>query len=102
MLTGSPTEPFAVFGDCTGLLLSRVPDPARFPGDPLGSIRTVQFGATPGQSGSARPSMLTFQVLTAGDGSFEIDVVLLLGDQFARSAGAEILPPDSAIVEMVA
>jgi len=104
MLTGSTTPPFVIFAGGSGIL-SKISDPAVFPGDPTGTIRTVQFGAAPGQSGSAGPSTLittlTFQVLAVGTGSAAIDVALLSGDLFTGTAGAEILPPDSAIVGTV-
>jgi hypothetical protein len=52
-------------------------------GDPAGTIRTVQFGANPGQSGGAGTALitaLTFRVIGGLDGVANIDVVLLTGD----------------------
>ncbi len=104
MLTGSTTAPFAIFTGGTGFL-SKLSDPTVFPGDPAGSLRTVQFGASPGQSGSAGPSTLittlTFEVLATGDGTAEVDAVLLVGDLFTGVLGAELMPPDAILTGTV-
>ena len=59
-------------------------DRDNFPGDPEGTVRSVQYGAFPGQIPSAGPealiTTLTFQVLSAGDGFGEIDFVFLPAD----------------------
>ena len=109
MLIDNTTAPFGIFGGALGSL-AKLSDPAVFPGDPLGTLRTVQFGANPGQSGNAGPDVLittlTFEVLSAGDGTAEIDVVFNSGDLFlgegpGGEGTGEILPPDATVAGVV-
>ncbi|HEB91269.1 MAG TPA: PEP-CTERM sorting domain-containing protein [Deltaproteobacteria bacterium] len=83
LLTGATDPPFSIFGGPLGSL-QRVANPFSLPMDPVGSLRTVQFGAAPTQEGNAGPptliTTLTFQVLSPGDGVGQVDSVLLQGD----------------------
>jgi hypothetical protein len=82
MLIDNTTAPFAIFSGALGSL-SKLSDPAVFPGDPAGTIRTVQYGAPPGQAGgpgSFGITTLTFQVIGGVDGVASIDVTQLSGD----------------------
>ena len=96
MLVNSISAPFAIFAGALGSL-AKISDPAVFPGDPLGTIRTVQFGANPGQSGNGSSAVvittLTFEVLAEGDGTAEIDVIFNSGDLFLGDGGAPMPEP---------
>lgn len=74
---------FIVFIGSYGALV-KVSDPLVYPGDPAGTLRTIQFGASPGQYGNAGPTTLittaTFQVIGGTDGIADIDVIELNGD----------------------
>ena len=105
MLVNTPTaENFAIFFGDSGFL-SKISDPAVFPGDPEGTLRTVQYGASPGQEGGAGENVvittLTFEVLAEGDGTAEIDVVFNNGDLFVGAVGAELFPPDATTAGVV-
>ena len=81
-LVSATNAPFSIFFGAAGSL-SKLSDPAVFPGDPDGTIRTVQFGANPGQSGAAGTFLittLTFQVIGGTDGVANVDVFLNSGD----------------------
>jgi len=74
---------FAIFFGPSGFL-SKIADPGVFPGDPAGTIRTIQYGAAPGQEGGAGADVvittLQFQVIGGLDGVANIDVFLNSGD----------------------
>jgi len=99
-LTGSTTPPFAIFFGGSGFL-SKISDPASFPGDPAGSLRTIQFGANPGQSAGAGPdtliTTLTFQVIGGVDGVAAVDVAFLSGDLISGAAGVPIVGGDLSL-----
>jgi len=86
----SVTEaPFAIFPGPQGSLtrFGSVIDSfnrTAFPDDPDGTVRSVQFGALPNALPSAGPAVLittlTFQVLSAGDGTATIDFLFNVGD----------------------
>ena len=81
-LVSATNAPFSIFFGSLGSL-AKLSDPASFPGDPAGTVRTVQFGANPGQSGSSGDFLittLTFQVIGGTDGVANIDVTQLSGD----------------------
>ena len=81
-LVSNTSAPFSIFFGSAGAL-SKLSDPATFPGDPDGTLRTVQFGANPGQVGGAGAFLittLTFQVIGGVDGVANIDVTQLSGD----------------------
>lgn len=87
--------PFILFAGAGGIL-SKAADPGSvFPGDAAGSVRTIQFGAGPGQSGGAGPDVvvttLTFTVAGAGDGNAEVDVFFNNGDIITGAGGAELV-----------
>jgi hypothetical protein len=91
-LQGTPVASnFAIFFGPGGFL-SRVASPGVFPGDAAGTIRTVQYGAGPGQSAGAGAdtliTTLTFLAVGAGDGS--VAVALNNGDIVLGAAGANI------------
>ena len=92
-LQGTPTAPnFAIFFGPGGFL-SKVSDPGVFDGDPAsGSLRTIQYGANPGQSAGAGAdtviTTLTFLAVGGGDGS--IAVAFQSGDRILGAAGADI------------
>jgi hypothetical protein len=76
MLINTPTAPnFVIFCGGAGCL-TKVADPGNFTGDPEGTLRTVQYGANPGQSGGAGDDVvittLQFEVLSEGDGTAEV------------------------------
>lgn len=103
MLTDNTDGPFAILIGATGSL-SRLVPPGVFPGDPPGTLRTVQYGANPGQSagaGSALITTLTFEVLAEGDGTAEIDVVFNSGDGLLGESGAPLDPADFLLVDTV-
>lgn len=87
--------PFNIFPGPLGHL-DRIMNPASFPGDPVGSLRTVQYGAPPGDANAGPATLittLTFQVISAGDGIGQVDSVLLPSDEISYRAG---LPLDTA------
>lgn len=104
MLIDNTSAPFSIFAGALGSL-SKLSDPAVFPGDPAGTLRTVQFGASPGQSGNAGAdtviTTLTFEVLSAGDGTAEIDVIFNSGDKFLGEGGVDLVPPDATVAGVV-
>jgi len=105
MLLNTTAAPFSIFAGALGSL-SKISDPGGvFPGDPAGTIRTVQFGASPGQAGNAGADVIittmTFEVLAEGDGTAEIDVVFNSGDLFLGDAGVELFPPDATVAGVV-
>jgi len=91
--------PFAILFGANGFLANIV-QPQSFPGDPAGSLRAVQFGANPGQfggPGSELITTLTFEVVGAGDGMADVDVVFLTGDGIFNTAGS-LSPADRLLV----
>ena len=103
-LQGTPTAPnFAIFGPGPNGFLSKVSDPSVFPGDPSGTIRTIQYGANPGQSANGGADVvvttLTFQVIGAGDGTAEVDIAFNAGDVILGAAGAELDPGDVTLTD---
>ncbi len=93
--------PFAIFSGPNGFL-SKLADPRSFPGDPTGSLRTIQYGATPVQSGSASTdtliTTLTFQVV--GFGPLMISGGLLPADGFFGAGGVPLDPSDVLFVNV--
>jgi len=87
-LQGFTSAPFAIFFGSDGFL-ANVAQPGNFPGDPAGSLRTIQFGANPGQFGGAGPATLittlTFEVVGLGSG--DVSGTLLTGDGVFTTAG---------------
>lgn len=91
-LINVPTAPnFLIFLGANGFL-AKLTDPGVFPGDPAGTIRTVQYGAAPGQQGGAGPdtviTTLQFQVIGGSDGWADIDVILGTGDLIVGDVGS--------------
>jgi hypothetical protein len=81
-LVSASDAPFNIFFGAEGSL-AKFSDPTQFAGDPAGTIRTIQFGATPGQfggSGAFDITTLTFTVIGGTDGVANIDVTQLSGD----------------------
>jgi hypothetical protein len=100
-LVSASDAPFNIFFGASGSL-AKFSDPKSFANDPAGTIRTVQFGATPGQSGGAGEdtviTTLQFEVVSEGDGTAEIDVIFNSGDGLFGGAGpSEIFPPDAEV-----
>jgi hypothetical protein len=89
-LISATAAPFVIFCGGTGCL-TKISDPGNFEGDPADrSIRTVQFGANPGQFGSAGSEFittLTFQVIGGLDGVANVDVAQLSGDEVQGGGG---------------
>ncbi len=104
-LTNATGAPFAIFFGAGGFL-AKVVDPSVFPGDVPGTIRTVQFGAGPGQSAGPGADVLittlTFLVIGGriGDRPF-IDVVFNSGDIILGDAGAPVDPADLSLVGVI-
>lgn len=88
-----PAQPFAIFFGGGGFLGKLADAGTSFAGDPAGTTRTVQYGASPGQSGGAGPDTLIqtlrFQVIGAGDGTAELDVISLDDGVFFNLQPAE-------------
>jgi hypothetical protein len=103
-LVSASDAPFNIFFGASGSL-AKFSDPKSFANDPAGTIRTVQFGATPGQSGGAGEdtviTTLQFEVVSEGDGTAEIDVVFLSGDQFQGDDAVELFPPDATVAGVI-
>jgi hypothetical protein len=82
--TTGPAQPFAIFFGGGGFLGKVVDGGQSFPGDTPGTTRAVQYQAGPGQSGGAGADTLilslVFQVVGAGDGTANVDVVFNNGD----------------------
>jgi hypothetical protein len=105
MLINTPTAPnFVIFCGGAGCL-TKVADPGNFTGDPEGTLRTVQYGANPGQSGGAGDDVvittLQFEVLSEGDGTAEVDVIFNSGDEFQGEGGVVLSPPDATVAGIV-
>jgi hypothetical protein len=90
--------PLGIFSGTYGLLLrfGSVVDAFNrdiFDFDPEGTLRTVQFGAFPGDLPGAGPetliTTLTFQVLSAGDGIGEIEFIFNISDIIFGPGGCE-------------
>jgi hypothetical protein len=85
--------PVAIFSGPLGNL-DRLSNPFSFLSDPVGSLRTVQYAATPSSEANAGPATLittlTFQVISAGDGIGQVDSVLLQGDIIFGSGGVPL------------
>ncbi len=101
LLTNATDAPFIIFFGADGFL-GRFTNPRAFPGDPAGTIRTVQFGAPPSQQAGAGPdtliTSLTFQVIGGVDGIADIDVIFNGGDAFlAIDPFALIAPSEFSI-----
>jgi hypothetical protein len=82
LLTNATTAPLSILSGSNGLL-SKLSDPTQFSGDPAGTLRTIQYGASSGQSagaGSVLITTLTFQVIGGLDGIAGIGVLLNSGD----------------------
>lgn len=91
-LVSATAPPFAILFGPQGFL-SQVAAPGNFPGDPAGTLRTIQFAANPGQqagAGSALVTTLTFQVIGGTDGTANVDVFFNSGDGFIAPTGAPI------------
>jgi len=100
LLTNATAAPSSVLSGSSGAL-SKVSDPMQFPGDPTGTLRTVQYLASSGQSasaGSALITTLTFQVIGGLDGIADIDVVLNSGDGCSGALGAACGSGDFVLV----
>ena len=83
-LAGFTDAPVSIFTGPLGSL-DRLSNPFSFSIDPVGSLRTVQFGVPPGGAlANAGPTTLittlTFLVISRGDGIGQVDSVLLSGD----------------------
>jgi len=95
--------PFAIFFGATGSL-SKFTDPAVFATDPPGTLRTVQFGAPPGQSGSAGAdtliTTLTFQVVGVGDGTAEV-TAFSFADEGIFAMATPVDPSDITLTSAV-
>ena len=100
LLTNATDAPLAIFLGPNGFL-QRFTNPQVFPGDPPGTIRTVQFAAFPGEEANAGPdtliTTLTFQVIGGVDGIADIDVIFNGGDLFFGNDGFELFPPEASI-----
>jgi hypothetical protein len=83
-LVSFTNAPSSIFAGPLGSL-DRLSNPFSFSSDPVGSLRTVQFGAPPPDAkANAGPTTLittlTFLVISGGDGIGQLDSVLLTGD----------------------
>lgn len=99
-LVNATTPPFAVLFGPQGFL-SQVAAPGQFPGDPAGTLRTIQFAANPGQqagAGSELITTLTFEVIGGLDGTADVDVIFNSGDAFIAPTGATIGLENTALL----
>jgi len=82
--TTGAAQPFILFPGVSGILSKVVDGGQSFPGDTPGTTRAVQYQAGPGQAGGAGADTLVlsllFQVVGAGDGTANVDVVFNNGD----------------------
>jgi hypothetical protein len=95
----SASGPFGIFFGPSGFL-QRVASPGVFPGDPAGTIRTIQYGAGPGQSagGGDEVSIATLIFLVVGAGSADVSIVLNNGDGVLGAGGVSLPSPSVCFI----